>query len=204
MNKKGELTSTQLATLVIVIVGFAIAVIFLWSVFGNKDLTERDVCRLSILSRATVPGVVQQEVPLSCFTEKICITKKKSFIEKAKATFSLSGSAVNSKNGDCEQFSGENNVRDVKIDLTNTLKASEEIQREVANAMYDCWIMAGQGKLDIFSGKESYSDNVANALIGEGLEWASLKLPEIKPACLVCSRVAFSNEIVSDEKWDMN
>ena len=87
VDKRGELTSTQLAMIILAVVGFLIIGFALYKVFNNDSLTNRDLCRLSIVSRATVPGIAQQAVPLNCFTEKVCITVDKSFIDTIKDKF---------------------------------------------------------------------------------------------------------------------
>ena len=207
MIKRGQLSSGQLALLILAIAGFAIAAMFLWGVFGNKDLSERDLCRLSIISRATVPNVAQNNVPLNCFTEKICITVDKTFTQEIKGIFSrnneqdLSGAAIlGDKNSDCKQFAGEKDVRTVKVSLDglgNQEKAKETIQREVANSMFDCWMMTGQGKMDIFS---KYDSNLLKGLAEASVEFIDLKVVDVKPACIVCSRVAFSDALTTHKE----
>lgn len=195
--KKGELSSTQLATIILVVMGFIIAALFLWSFFGENDLNERELCRLSVLSRATVPGVAEQAVPLNCFTEKVCITVDKSFVEEVKDKFNIDAAAVGISNkvSDCKQFAGEENVRNVEVNLNNPIKAAEIIQRETANAMYDCWFMMGQGKMDIFSG-------ASNGIIDATAEWAKISVQQVKPSCIVCSRVAFSDALTKNDEWN--
>jgi hypothetical protein len=199
MDKRGEFTSTQVATWVVIIVGFAIAVFFIYNVFNNKDLAERDACRLSLLARATVPSALEQELPLNCQSQKICITLDKSIPQRLKETFT--GAAISEKS-ECEQFAGEENVgKPIKVNLDNPLGAAQKIQEAVANAMYDCWLMTGEGKLDIFSGKYKPSDSLGDKWASDILEWTSIDIPQIKPACLVCSKVAFSKELTSDSRW---
>src|SRR3989344_1147144 len=199
VDKRGELTSTQLAMIILAVVGFLIIGFALYKVFNNDSLTNRDLCRLSIVSRATVPGIAQQAVPLNCFTEKVCITVDKSFIDTIKDKFSKSSAVIGaSKKSDCKQFAGEENVRIVKVSLDglgNQEKAKETIQREVANSMYDCWLMTGQGKMDIFKG--TVDGGVVKKIADAGLDYADLKVSEIKPSCIVCSRVAFSDALIS-------
>mgnify|MGYP001561447482 CR=1 FL=1 len=50
-----------------------------------------------------------------------------------------------------------------------------EVKKQIANSMYDCWDMLGQGKIDLFG--VSYG------------EWG----PEINKRCVVCSTVQFSS-----------
>ena len=88
--KKGDLTSFQIINIVLAIAGFVVVLIFLSILFSDRGETDREVCRLSILTRATAPDILQANVPLKCKTEKICITTK------------LFG-------GECNQFLGEEN-----------------------------------------------------------------------------------------------
>ncbi|MGV8131375.1 MAG: hypothetical protein ACP5N7_04735 [Candidatus Pacearchaeota archaeon] len=178
MKRKGELSSTALVTIILAIVGFLLVGLALYNIFKDDSLTNRDLCRLSVLSRATVPSAGQQFVPLNCQTEKICLT-------------------VKGDNNDCKQFAGEKNVRNVELKVDGSLndaKAVDTIQREVANAMYDCWLMTGQGKLDIFPPGDSASSPATKFLeqIADGVDLTSL---EVKPSCIVCSRLAFSDAL---------
>lgn len=182
MEKKGELTSTQIVTIILALVGFALVGLALYSIFEDDSLQNRDLCRLSILSRATVPALGQQLVPLNCQTEKICIT-------------------VDGKNNSCKQFAGEKNVRTVELKVNggvNDAKAVETIQREVANAMYDCWLMTGQGKLDIFP--PGNSDESAWSFVEQITAEMDLNSISVKPSCIVCSRLAFSDALYETDK----
>lgn len=190
MDKKGELTSAQLTTIILAIIGFILAGLVLYNVFEDESLTNRDLCRLSVLSRATVPTAGQQFVPLNCQTEKICITTE------GGGFLGFGG-----KNNSCKQFAGEKNIRtvEVKVDGSiNDLKAVETIQREVANAMYDCWLMTGEGKMDIFPPGEDVGTawSVLEQL-GASIELNALA---VKPSCIVCSRVAFSDALYEADK----
>ncbi len=179
MDKKGELSSTALVTIILAVVGFILVGLALYNIFKDDSLTNRDLCRLSVLSRATVPSAGQQFVPLNCQTEKICLTIK------------------GENNNGCKQFAGEKNVRNVEVKIDGSLndaKAVETIQREVANAMYDCWLMTGQGKLDIFPPGDVTSSPAAKFFeqIAADTDLTSL---EVKPSCIVCSRLAFSDAL---------
>jgi len=189
MNKKGAILSSELVVMISVILGAIFVALWFFGFFDNGSLTERETCGLSILSRATVPSVVQQGIPLSCFTEKVCITTKEGFL------------GIGGKDNECEQFSGDENVRTVYVKVDGGIgdvKAVDTIQREVANAMFDCWIMAGQGKLDIFN---NYKSKDAIGLLGESaLEYTNFKIPEINTNCIVCSRVAFSDSLIEADK----
>lgn len=184
MNKRGELTSTQIVTIILSIIGFVLAGLGLYTIFEDDSLTNRDLCRLSILSRATVPTAGQQFVPLNCQTEKICIT-------------------VDSKDNSCKQFAGEKNIRKVELKISEkeikNAEAVKTIQKEVANAMYGCWLMTGKGKLDIFPPGEGTSTPAADFLmqLGASVDLLSIK---VNPSCIVCSRVAFSDALIEADK----
>jgi len=153
MNKKGDLTSTQIIMLVVAVVGFLIvlAALFLVNLGGYS---ERDICKLSVLTRATAPSAVQAAVPLKCKAAKICLTENY-FGDRCK-----------------EQFPGEPNVEYVRLSGTPAQKA-RQIEEVSANAMYDCWSMMGEGKLDLFG--EFFGNKDAT--------------------CVVCSRVAIDKDV---------
>ncbi|MCH7567871.1 MAG: hypothetical protein IIA87_00445 [Nanoarchaeota archaeon] len=157
-SKKGELTSTQIIGIVLAIAGFIVVLIFLAIIFKDKGETNRELCLLSVITRATAPDVLQYKIPLKCTTDKICMTSK------------LFG-------GKCKQFAGEENVRVVKL-KGNVKEKARIIERESANAMFDCWSMMGEGKVDLFH-------NLPEKFIGSSGE----------PTCVICSRVAVSDDV---------
>ena len=157
MNKKGDLTSTQIITLVIAIIGFGIVLIALFLV-NLGGYTAEETCHLSVLTRATAPSALQGAVPLKCVAKKICLG--------------------NSASSGCEaQFAGEQNVEYVKLKGTKD-EMRRQIEEVSANAMYDCWKMMGEGKLDIFG---SYAKEAGITAIGT--------------TCVICSRVAVDNGV---------
>ncbi len=203
MEKRGELTSQQIAILVLAIGGFILVFLFLFAIFDNNSLTDRELCRLSILERATLPAIAQSAVPLQCTTEKICITLDKSFFKKVGEKLSTSQAAIGfSDKSDCKQFAGEQNVRTVEVKMRGDVGEQAEtlrtIEREVANAMYDCWAMTGQGKLDIWTG--GADTGLKDKLIATAVEGVGLGVAEIKPHCIVCSRVAFSDVLIKEDE----
>ncbi len=154
--KRGELTSSEIVTIVMAIAGFILVAIFLAIFFDDGSNQDTELCKLSVLSRATSPLLTQSIVPLKCTTGKICITSE------------LLGR-------DCKQFLGEKGVRKVRIGASETSDA--RIKEEMANAMYDCWNMMGQGKLDLFGQAGDYFGS-----------------PDY-PTCVVCSRIAFADDV---------
>ncbi len=178
-GKKGELTSTQIVTIVLVIGGLIIGVLFLALFF--EDRPDREVCRLSIIERASAP-IAKGEIPLKCTTEKICI--------------------VSEKKNDCKEFAGEDNVRKVVLDIPTGATTNDDIKRdaaakkiaeETANAMFDCWKMTGEGKLDIFEGGPLVSE-IPNPFDDK------IQFERIKPKCIVCSRVVLGEDVFAKEK----
>ncbi|MEK6847178.1 MAG: hypothetical protein AABY16_03365 [Nanoarchaeota archaeon] len=203
MKRLGELSSQQIVVIVLALGAFIIAALFLFGVFNNEDLTERELCRLSILERATVPNVAAQAIPIQCTTEKICITADKNFIEKVKDVFTRNPAAIGAtKKSDCKQFAGEENVREVKVKIDSNPSHQAEtvkaIEREVANAMYDCWVMTGQGKMDI--GTPASGSSIEGKLANLAVEEVDLSVSEINPICIVCSRLAFSDALIEADK----
>jgi len=133
MNKRGEPTmSFYLITTILAIIGFTITIIFLLGLDITKT-SEDEVCRISVLSRATAPDSAANYIPLKCTTEKICITT----------------------GPDCPEFLGEKeNARDpIKIsdDINDVKKSAEIIEKTIADSMLKCWSMMGEGKLSLFS-----------------------------------------------------
>lgn len=200
VNKKGDFVSPQLALIIVAIVGFAILAFALYQIFGNQNLSERDLCRLSIISRATVPSVAQQAIPLNCQTEKICITTRDTPSESSISPFAIFGKDTS----DCKQFAGEENFLDINVKMSSDpgeqSRTLETIQRNVANAMFDCWYMTGQGKMDIFTQSSNYGEDIEKVLADTATETLGLTIPQIKPACVICSRIAFSDKLIQADK----
>lgn len=150
MKKRGELTSSEIIAIVLTIIGFIVALTFLL-VFLDLDKQSLDeVCALSVLTRATAPETVNTYIPLKCQTNKYCIGK------------------------DCSEFIGEAHVEDISLP-SNDQSAINLIEETNANAMYDCWSLMGEGKLDLFSGGT------------KAVGWN-----QADTACVICSRIALN------------
>lgn len=131
MRKRGELTSSQIIKLVLALGGFIIVLFFLFFFIDLSEQTDEEICRLSVLTRATVPEVLQKYVPLKCQTRKICLSSNRK---------------------GCENFVGEENVAKT-IELPRDSQAAADLIEETsANAMLSCWSMMGEGKLSLYSG----------------------------------------------------
>jgi len=128
MDKKGEMTSRQIGIIVLALAGFAIMLIFILVVLDLDNFSDDELCRLSILTRATSPEVTKRLAPLNCRTGKICFT----YGEK------------------CIEFAGRK--YDEEKLPSNPDQAARKIEEITAKEMFDCWSMMGEGKLDIFNG----------------------------------------------------
>ncbi|MBI5804357.1 hypothetical protein HY450_03875 [Candidatus Pacearchaeota archaeon] len=173
MEKRGELTSTQIITILLTIIGFVVVVIFLLTILDFKNTSLDEVCRLSILTRATTPDALEKFIPLNCETKRYCLT---------------------TTGEDCVQFIGESNVEKVKLP-SGTLengktKAAQKIEEISANAMFDCWSITGKGRLDISSGAVKNPTNILTDIYS---------VDGAKPICLVCSRIAIADDLAKRE-----
>ncbi len=163
MEKRGELTSSQIVGIVILIIGFVIVLIFMLLYLDLENYSEDEICRLSVITRATAPEAVQRFAPLKCTTEKICLSQNKK---------------------DCaNEFKGEKNVADSVQLSSDAQKAADKIEETIANKMYDCWKMMGEGKLDILGGSALDIFGVVG--------WD--KLGGKDSSCIICSRVSLKN-----------
>ncbi len=178
MQKRGELTSSQIITLVIAIAGFVIVLTVLLVFLDIDSQTDEEICKLSVLTRATAPDAAQAKVPLQCTTKKICLSTKRG--DKCP-----------------EQYAGEKNIVSVQIS-TDPTTGAKQIAETTANAMLDCWNMMGQGKLDLFGGGKD-SGILATLTTATNLKVA-------KSTCIICTRVAVSKEVSPNiiEEVDIN
>ena len=72
MNKKGELSSSQLVTIIILIVSFAVILIFFY-MFNFKGEVSKESCRNSVVLRGT--AMSKSVVQLQCETKDVCFSK---------------------------------------------------------------------------------------------------------------------------------
>jgi hypothetical protein len=73
MSKKAELTTTQLVTLIVLILSFVVILFFLFRLDLGKETTS-ELCRNSVLLRGSVV-VPTDSIPLDCSREYICISE---------------------------------------------------------------------------------------------------------------------------------
>ena len=154
-NKRGLLTKTTIGA-IILIASFVVVLLFIrWS--NLKNTINKETCHQSIIMRSTFNlGALQagtKTIPLRCRTEKICVT--------------MSGEG-------CEESgmvsTDESPVTKIKIS-SNLFEAKEEIKEIMADALYDCHSMLGEGKLNFMPRKV----------------WN-------KRYCLICSRIDFDKK----------
>lgn len=174
MLRRG-VASLFFASFLLGLAGFVVLVFFLSQSFGGGQ-TGRESCHFSVLARATAP-LGTHVLPLKCTAEKICIT----------------GELF----GTCEQFAGEKNVRRVRVNAQNVDEAARVIERESANAMYDCWSMMGEGKIDVFAHRGAASTAASD------LFDIDFTFKITRPTCVICSRLALDvNGFSSNENFN--
>lgn len=125
-NKKGEMTSKQLVTIILLIASFAIILL----VFSQIDWTgeiDREICKQSVIIRATMPAVGQNLIPLNCRTSKICVTS------------GLIG-------GKCEE-----EFTNVKSITKANVQEVKQVEKLIAGEIIGCWNTMGEGKVSLFS-----------------------------------------------------
>lgn len=163
MYKKGELTSSQIITIVLLLFGFGILLIFLLVILDIDSYNADEICKLSVIARATAPDIAQRAIPLKCTTQKICITG----------------------GDDCQEYKGLKNVADpVEVKGMTEQDIRTEIEKTIADEMYDCWSAMGEGKLDLFGG--STSSPLAGIPVIEAFG-------KKQTVCTVCARIKVNN-----------
>ena len=139
--KRGELTTKQLVTMIILVTSFVI-LLFLLFKLNLGQITDDQVCKNSIVLQSKNPlNKVFTSLNFDCKTQDLCI----------------------SGGGDCKG----------SFDETIPINPDEknEILKVIADEMFDCWRIFGEGKLD-FSLVSSPTTN-----------------------CAICSRVSFDESI---------
>ena len=71
-DKRGELTSKQLVTIIILIVSFAIIILF-FVMLGLRKTIDTETCRNSVILRGSIP-LGKDTVQLKCKTTDICLS----------------------------------------------------------------------------------------------------------------------------------
>jgi hypothetical protein len=73
INKRGEMTTQQIITLVVVIVSFTVILFFMFRL-NLGETTNEELCHNSVLTRGSAV-VAAEAFPLKCHRKYICITK---------------------------------------------------------------------------------------------------------------------------------
>jgi len=144
-NKKGDISTEQLVIIIILVISFAIILIFLFQL-NLKETTDKEICHNSVVTRGN-SVLPKDATPLNCHTEYICITKG---------------------GGKCIGLSNP------KIFEAQT---KDDVYKVLADQMYDCWWMFGQGKIN-YAGKD-LTENLYCSLCSQILFDPSIKtIPE--------------------------
>ncbi len=132
-NKIGEITSSQLVKIILLVVGFTI-LLWIFPTLLNEEEIDRETCHASVILRGTIPDITgtgsKNIVNLKCKTMKFCITDK------------VFGKP------DCEEFKEKEKFETIRVSKDKT---EEEINRFIARELASCWNMMGRGKIQIFN-----------------------------------------------------
>ena len=170
VKKRAEMTSKEIVGLIIVIFCFLVVLVFI-GIMQWRASANQDACHESVVLRSSFNfGAFElgKNIPLKCKTENICL--------------SMSGD-------DCVQAYGKNTkdnpVTTTKINLNKDPNAArEQIKSAIADSMYDCNSILGEGKLD-FMPHKFYKEDY----------------------CMLCSRVALDktamNSIAPIAYWEL-
>ncbi|MBM3233056.1 hypothetical protein FJZ18_02730 [Candidatus Pacearchaeota archaeon] len=176
-GKRGALEASETGEWTLFIIAAVILLAFVGILYALlKGSSEDDICKLSVLGRATTPiSETQQAIPLKCVAKKVCF---------------------NDGRGKCEEsLLGEKGVKEIKlpkVDVENEEaleKAAELIEEESARKMYECWKTMGEGKLDLFNGVK-----------------VSFGIDPVRTTCVICSRLVIDKNVPLEvlERVDVN
>ena len=84
MKNRGEITTQQLVTMIILIASFAIILFFLMRL-GLGETTDKEICHNSVITRGSAV-VPTDAMPLKCKREYVCITADKTCEQMTKPT----------------------------------------------------------------------------------------------------------------------
>ena len=73
MDRKGELTSQQLVTIIVLIISFGVILVFFFMLDFKSDV-GKEACHNSVVLRGTSP-LGKESVRLNCQTESVCLTR---------------------------------------------------------------------------------------------------------------------------------
>jgi len=72
INKKAELTTTQIVTIIILVLSFIVILFFYWH-FNWKARTDKEICHNSVVMRGSL-RVAKESIPLNCKTQQVCLS----------------------------------------------------------------------------------------------------------------------------------
>ncbi|MBW6442618.1 hypothetical protein K0A97_02445 [Patescibacteria group bacterium] len=121
LSKRGELTTKQLVTIIVIIVSFII-ILFLILRLNLGGKTFKEVCHNSVILNSQSGGF---SGPLDCTTTSVCI----------------------SGGGKCQKTNPSSTI---KINLRGE-NPKKEILEAIAKEMVDCWWMFGEGEVKYVS-----------------------------------------------------
>src|SRR3989344_419481 len=128
-KKKGEMTSGQIVSLIILIISFVVILLVFLANDWNQTI-DSETCHQSVIYRASLHQLAKSAtdyVPLKCKTEKICLTDGEECKEYGKD-------------------SRKNPVTTVKLE-DNKDEAKKQILDSIANSLYECHTMMGEGEV---------------------------------------------------------
>jgi len=147
LNKKAEMTKEQVLGLIVLVVSIGVLLLFLSGIIPwGRTSIDKDTCHTSVVLRSTYNSALFESskiIPLKCQTENIC-------------------SNMGGKCTDLPRI--DTNVKLSKDDE----QAKEQLKKTIADKLYDCNSMVGEGKLN-FMPHTFWSQNY----------------------CLICSRISF-------------
>ncbi|HEB47018.1 MAG TPA: hypothetical protein ENI22_00945 [Candidatus Pacearchaeota archaeon] len=127
-NKRGELTTKQIVTMIVLIVSFVI-VLFLLFRLNLGGITDREICHNSVVTRGS-SVLPTDSVPLKCQRSYLCLTNDgscealtKPMIEKVKTEEEVYG-VLAEELATCWWMFGEGKINYVGTDLTEKLYCS--------------------------------------------------------------------------------
>jgi len=133
ISKKGEVMTDSTVNTILLILAFVVILVII-GVIAYKTLVQERSCEDSIVMRSSVnSGLLQlsRVVPLQCTTEKVCLTS--------------------SSQGTCPTFgvaSKDNDIQKKSVDGNNPDKAKQQVLDEIADDLYQCHHMLGEGQLN--------------------------------------------------------
>lgn len=130
MKKRGELTTTHLVMIILLVLAFSV-LLFLYYQLVGPQIVDKQACKFSMTQRATLSaltsGAGEELVPLTCRTEKVCVGSK------------LFGT-------ECKEFENlDEGIGTARVSNT------EEVEKLISQKIVECWDMMGEGRVSLFT-----------------------------------------------------